>query len=222
MLIDLFLNSPLVALAWIVVILFALTFHEFSHAITAHLLGDATAEQHGRLTLNPFAHIDWMGVLPLVIFGFGWAKPVPYNPYYFKKPRWDSLKVSLAGPGSNLLLALLSGAGYRILSAIEGDFGLLPLLLILSVLINLLLFFFNLIPIYPLDGSKILDALFVKPQQQLWLHRLKVYGPRILLILVVISILTNINTFFFISIPAQIACYGITGDVCFSVLAESL
>lgn len=222
MLISLFLQSPAIGLAWIVVILFALTVHEFSHAMVAHMLGDSTAERYGRLTLNPLAHIDWMGLLPLALFGFGWAKPVPYNPYHFQNPRIDALKVALAGPGSNLLLALISGIFYRALFLFDGDFGLLPAFLAISTLINLLLFFFNLLPIYPLDGSKILDAVLVKPQQQMWLYKFRVYGPRILLILVLISILTNVNTFFFISTPAQLACYGLTGDVCFQVLAEAM
>jgi Zn-dependent protease len=222
MLIDLFLRSPGVALAWLAVIVMALSIHEFAHALVAHLKGDSTAEQHGRLTLNPLAHLDPVGLIPLILFGFGWAKPVPFNPYHFKNPRIDSLLVSLAGPGSNLVLAAVSGLVFRGITAAGGDFGLLPVFLIISTLVNLMLFFFNLVPIYPLDGSKMIDAIFVKPQHHMWVQRLKVYGPQVLMVLVLISLFTNIDTFFFVSIPAQLACYGFTGTACFAQLASEL
>ncbi len=222
MLIDLFLRSPGVALAWLAVIVMALSIHEFSHALVAHVKGDSTAEQYGRLTLNPLAHLDPIGLIPLLLFGFGWAKPVPYNPYHFKHPRIDSLLVALAGPGSNLALAAISGLVFRALAASGGDYGLLPIFLIISTLVNLMLFFFNLIPIYPLDGAKMIDAVFIKAWHQVWVQRLKVYGPQILLVLVLISLFTNIDTFFFVSIPAQLACYGFTGTACFAQLASVL
>lgn len=222
MLLQLLFQSPGVGLAWLAVIIIALSVHEFAHAAVAHAKGDPTAEQYGRLTLNPLAHLDLMGLIPLLLFGFGWAKPVPYNPYHFKHPRWDSLMVALAGPGSNLALAAVAGVVYRVLTSTGGDQGLLPAFLLIAALVNLLLFFFNLIPIYPLDGSKILDALFVKPHQQIWLMKLKIYGPQVLLVLVLISLFTHVDTFFFISIPAQLACYGLTGEVCYVAIAGSI
>lgn len=222
MLIDLFFQNPGVGFAWLAVIIIALSVHEFSHAMVAHMKGDPTAEQHGRLTLNPFAHLDPVGLIPLFLFGFGWAKPVPYNPYQFKNPRFDSLMVALAGPGSNLVLAVLAGAGYRILQGIGGDFGLLPMFLLIAALVNLLLLFFNMVPVYPLDGSKILDAVFIKQHHQAWLIKLKVYGPQILFVLVLISIFTQINAFFFVSVPAELACYGLTGESCLRVISAAL
>lgn len=222
MLLQLFFQSPGVALAWLAVIVVSLTVHEFSHALVAHLKGDSTAEQYGRLTLNPLAHLDPIGFIPLLLFGFGWAKPVPFNPYHFKNPRIDSLLVSLAGPGSNLILAIIAGLAFRFVTAASGDFGLLPVFLIITALVNLMLMFFNIIPIYPLDGSRMVDAIFVKPSQQIWVQRLKVYGPQVLMVLVVISLFTSIDTFFFVSIPAQLACYGLTGKACFAVIASAL
>lgn len=221
MLIQLFLASPGIGFAWLAVIVIALSVHEFAHAAVAHAKGDTTAERAGRLTLNPLAHLDPIGLIPLFLFGFGWAKPVPYNPYHFQNPRIDALLVGLAGPGSNLLLATLAGITYRIIGN-AGETGLLPSFLLIAVLVNLLLFFFNLIPIHPLDGSKILDALVVKPSQQIWLYRIKTHGPNVLLMLVLISIFTNINTFFFVSIPAQLACYGLTGEVCYQAIMGAL
>lgn len=222
MLIDLFVRNPGVGFAWFAVIIVALSVHEFAHAVVAHVKGDPTPHQYGRLTLNPIAHIELMGLIPMLLFGFGWAKPVPYNPYHFQNPRRDALLVALAGPGSNLALAICAGICYRIITGLSVDFGLLPIFLVIAVLVNLLLAFFNLIPIYPLDGSKILDALFIQKQYQAWILKLKVHGPQILLILVIISIFTRINPFFFISIPAQVACYGLTGDICFAVLSSAL
>lgn len=222
MLISLLINNPILGLAWLIVILMALTVHEFSHAAMAHFKGDDTAEKLGRLTLNPFAHIDPIGLIPLLFFGFGWAKPVPINPYHFQNPRRDSLHVALAGPASNLLLAAICGVTYRLVTSTGADVGTLPFLLLVGTIINLMLMFFNLIPIFPLDGSRILDVLLVKPEQQKFLLALKKYGPQALMILVLISLLTHIDAFFFISIPAQIACYGLTGKVCLAAIGAAM
>lgn len=222
MLLELFFQSPAIGFAWLAVIILALTVHEFAHAAVAHAKGDSTAEQHGRLTLNPLAHLDPVGLIPLFLFGFGWAKPVPYNPYHFKHPRKDALLVALAGPASNLVLAAIAGLAYRLVTTMGDQYGLLPAFLIIAALVNLLLFFFNLIPIYPLDGSKILDAVFVKPHQLVWVMKLRIYGPQILFMLVLVSIFTRIDTFFFISIPAQLACYGLTGEVCYAAIIGAM
>jgi Zn-dependent protease len=144
---------------WIIkipVLLFAITLHEYAHARMALFLGDPTAKLAGRITFNPISHLDPFGAICLFLFNFGWAKPVPINPRYFTNPRVGGLWVSLAGPLSNLGLALLIGLLIRSF--------LLPSELYLTVLITMLLMniglgLFNLLPIPPLDGSHILESL---------------------------------------------------------------
>ncbi|MBV5318529.1 MAG: site-2 protease family protein [Desulfobulbaceae bacterium] len=144
-------------------LLFALTVHELAHGYMAYRLGDPTAKNEGRLTLNPLKHLDPLGVLAFIIMKIGWAKPVPVNPRYFKNPRQDMLLVSLAGPGSNILLALASAALAHLVIALHAlpFFILQPLVAMLaaSVWINIMLAVFNCIPIPPLDGSKVLMSL---------------------------------------------------------------
>jgi Zn-dependent protease len=213
-------SSPLIAIVWIVVIVMALSFHEFAHAFVGHKKGDATAERAGRLTLNPAAHIDPFGFLFLLAFGFGWAKPVPFNPYNLKNPKLDALHIALAGPGSNLVLAAIAGILYQILAALGLLSGLLPLFLVLMVLINLFLVFFNLIPIHPLDGSKILDAVLTKPEHLKILRAIEYYGPRVLMGLIFVSLLTNFNVFFFVSFPSFLTCNLLTGESCSLILSS--
>lgn len=155
------------------VILLSLAFHEFSHAFVSDKLGDHTARDMGRLTLNPIKHLDPLGTLMIIVssvkgWGFGWAKPVPISPRYYKRPKLGTVIVSLAGPLSNLLLAFIFAFPYLYLVAkqiISLDFTLTKFensLLMLSKIgfqINLGLSVFNLIPIPPLDGSKILSAV---------------------------------------------------------------
>ena len=151
------------------VLLLALSVHEFSHAFVANLKGDPTAKNRGRLTLNPIYHLDPVGTLVLILSGLiGWAKPVPVNPGYFKDPRRDMMFVSIAGPVSNFSLAVLLAAIRMILLNIgflhpySGRLGLtgvadvIGLMIFIGVQINIALGIFNLIPVPPLDGSKIL------------------------------------------------------------------
>ncbi|MCF7824751.1 MAG: site-2 protease family protein [Candidatus Marinimicrobia bacterium] len=147
-------------------ILIALTFHEFSHAYVAYRLGDPTAKLMGRLTLNPLAHLDPMGTIMIFLIHFGWAKPVPVDPRYLGNPRRDMMWISAAGPLMNMALALVSGILIRIFIAsgmanthMGSSAGILFQMLYFSLYINLALAFFNLIPIPPLDGSKILAGL---------------------------------------------------------------
>jgi Zn-dependent protease len=148
---------------FLIVLLFSIVIHEVAHGSVANWLGDSTAKYAGRLTLNPIKHLDPFGsvLLPflLILFKspilFGWAKPVPINPYNFKNPRWDEAKVSLAGPGANILIALFFGFLIRFLPL---SISLLNLFSII-VILNLVLAVFNLIPIPPLDGSHILSAI---------------------------------------------------------------
>ncbi len=141
------------------VLLFSLSVHEFSHGYTAWKLGDPTAKRMGRLTLNPIAHLDPLGVLFAIFFKFGWAKPVPINPYYFQKPLLHMAISSFAGPFSNFCLAICFAIVFKILSFILSDLPhFIAQFFFLASFINLALFFFNLIPIPPLDGSRLLLA----------------------------------------------------------------
>jgi Zn-dependent protease len=143
-------------------ILFALTVHEFFHAWTALRFGDTTARDMGRLTLNPLAHLDFFGTLMMFLSGFrfGWAKPVPVNPFNLRNPRVADFWISAAGPLSNLGLGLIFGLLFRFVAVIEMQVPeAVVLFLFLSVMINVSLAFFNLIPLYPLDGSHILRSI---------------------------------------------------------------
>ncbi|NBS41667.1 site-2 protease family protein [bacterium] len=216
MFLDLLRISPMIALAWIAAILVSLTVHEFSHALVAKLRGDLTAEREGRLTLNPLAHLDLMGFVPMLLFGFGWAKPVPYNPYNLKNPKWDSVAIALAGPLSNFLVAAVAALAIRFLvgSQIVASLNLLIVFLFLLIVLNLFLMFFNVIPIHPLDGSKLFFALFDAPRYAPLRQLVAVRGPQVLMVLIVLSLLTHYNVFFFVSRPAFAACDAMLGDSC--------
>jgi Zn-dependent protease len=175
-------------LIWLPAILIAITFHEFAHGWAADRLGDSTPSRQGRLTLNPLPHIDWMGFLMLMIFKFGWAKPVQVDPRNFTKvsPKQGMMLVSLAGPCMNLLLAMIGMAILKALGLNQSSAGaslLVPLLEPL-VYINLILAAFNLIPVPPLDGSKILAGLLPDAGTR-FMYSLEQYGPLILLLLIV-------------------------------------
>lgn len=148
-------------------VLFSLTIHELGHGAAAYVLGDRTAQARGRLSLNPMHHIDPIGGLCLLIFGFGWAKPVPVNPYNFKNQKSGMVITSLAGPFTNFILAFLAQIGVSVLGSISfksAGFGFDVATVVYTicsymVYMNLGLGIFNLIPIPPLDGSKILAAV---------------------------------------------------------------
>ncbi len=148
------------------VFIIALTVHEFSHALCAYLLGDPTAKRLGRLTLNPLAHIDPVGLILLILIRFGWAKPVPFNPQNFTYPRIYSILVGIAGPISNLLLAIIS-----IIALHHLPLNTLAIQFFQSMVwINVMLGLFNLIPIPPLDGSHFLRALLPKSLLPYYYH----------------------------------------------------
>ena len=142
-----------------VVVVTSLPVHELAHGLTANWLGDHTAKDQGRLTLNPFAHLDLFGTLALLLFGFGWAKPVPINPSRFKKPKRDMALTALTGPLSNILLALVLMAIFKVYmfyGNINSTAGLMFGQIIYTILwTNLTLAVFNLLPVPPLDGAKI-------------------------------------------------------------------
>jgi len=176
--------------------LFALTIHEFSHGYVADRLGDPTARNMGRLTLNPIKHIDPLGVLAFIIMKIGWAKPVPVDPRYFKNPLRDMLWVALAGPAANLMTAIASGLLAQLLvivSPLMPPFILWPLaqMIAASIWINIMLAVFNLLPIPPLDGSKVLMGL-LPPQQAASFAKLEPFGFIILLGLFYTGILQKI------------------------------
>ena len=143
-------------------VLLCLTVHETCHGLAAYALGDPTARRAHRLSLNPLRHIDWFGLLMMFAVGFGWAKPVPVNPNYFKKPKQGMALTALAGPVSNFLLALLTLLAARIFCDVaaysETNQRILDFLLMVAVL-SIGLGLFNLVPIPPLDGSKVLFAV---------------------------------------------------------------
>lgn len=179
-------------------ILIALTFHEYSHAYMANRLGDPTARQMGRLTLNPLKHLDPFGTLLLFIANFGWAKPVPVDPSYFKNPPRDMLWVALAGPVSNVILAAVFSGIYRLVDAnlllLPAGSGIFITMLRYAIFINLVLAFFNLIPIPPLDGSKILRGL-LSPEAARRYAKLENYGPFVLIGLIIFSQVAGISIF---------------------------
>lgn len=224
MFLSLLFASPLLAGVWLAVILLSLSVHEFSHAYMAYVKGDDTAERAGRLTINPLAHIDPVGLLMMLALGFGWAKPVPYDPRNLANPAKDAVHIALAGPLSNLALAVVSGLILRILlgAGIIEITNLLSVFLILMVIINLFLLLFNLIPIPPLDGTKFLDAVFAGTKYRRILIFVHTYGSQILLALVVLSIFTSIDVFFFLSAPAYGACDLLVGQSCLGLLSAVL
>lgn len=165
-------------------ILIALTIHEFSHGMAAHLLGDPTPKNQGRLTLNPLPHLDPLGTLMLLVARFGWAKPVQVNPYYFKGDRQRGmLYVALAGPLSNILVALVGSMMYNLFDV----YSYLSTFSITLITINVYLAIFNLIPVPPLDGSKILIGLLPRRMHDT-IYQLEAYGPIILMLLIVTNL----------------------------------
>ena len=170
-------------------ILIALTFHEYAHALVAYRLGDDTAAKQGRLTLNPLAHLDLLGTIMLFIVQLGWAKPVPVNPGNFRDPRTGMFWVALAGPLSNILLAFVFGILFCLSMQMEVAhpyWGHVLFMVRLAVIINLILAFFNLIPIPPLDGSKIAFS-FVPDRYAGSIVQFSRFGPFILLGLIIVG-----------------------------------
>ncbi|MDD5527887.1 MAG: site-2 protease family protein [Patescibacteria group bacterium] len=174
----------------IVVLIFSAIVHEYMHGWMANELGDPTAKNAGRLTLNPLAHLDLWGsvVLPVVLyfttgFIFGYAKPVPINPNYLRHPKYDMVKVALAGPLSNLALAIFFGLFVRFVPISN---GLLIQLLSVIVEINLILFIFNILPIPQLDGSRVIFPFLPRPIQEFYL-RTETMGTIIALLFVLIA-----------------------------------
>ena len=180
--------------------MFALSFHEFSHAWMAAKCGDNTAAKMGRLTLNPMAHLDMMGSLMILFVGFGWAKPVPVDGRNLRNPRIDMMKVAAAGPASNLLLAMVAGMLLRLLNGTGLLTDSIFILLLYFTRINIALAVFNMIPVAPLDGSQIFSGYLMKKNPQLaW--KIQSYGPQVLFGLILFGMVTGFSIIWIIMEP---------------------
>lgn len=164
-------------------IFIGLSFHEFSHALSAYLMGDDTARKAGRLTIDPIRHIDPLGFISLLIAGFGWAKPVPIDPWRFKNRRLGTIIVSLAGPFMNLLLSFITLSVLYALDIWDYNNEVVFKVVFEIFRINIVLCIFNLLPIPPLDGSKVLASV-LPSQLEDWVYRLERYSYIILMALV--------------------------------------
>lgn len=178
---------------WLIAILVALSVHEFAHALAATLLGDLTAKRMGRLTLNPFAHVDAVGLFGLIFAHFGWGKPVPFDPRKLRFGNWGSVIVAFAGPVMNFFNALIAAILIHWFVPGLGSANLLIQFLLIYFIINILLMVFNFIPIPPLDGSKLLMTIFDTLgwfEAKAWIDR---NGPYLLLGIIASEFLLNIG-----------------------------
>jgi len=194
LILNLLRTNPIIALIFVAGLIAAITVHECAHALVAYRLGDPTAKLQGRLTLNPLAHLDPVGTIALLLLGFGWGKPTPFDPYNLRNIKRDSALISVAGAASNFLLALLLSAPYLILHftnqvtpQIAGFYSIISA----AILVNVLLGIFNLIPIHPLDGFKVLAGLLPK-SWYLDFMQMERYGIFILLLLLVTNTISKI------------------------------
>lgn len=182
---DILFQNPLSFLIYIIFLLVVVTIHEFSHAYAADRLGDPTPGLLGRVTLNPIAHLDPIGSILFLIAGFGWGKPVPFDPFNLKHPKKDSAVISFAGPFSNLAVAVLAGLFLRflVLSPIITINFLVAELFTTFIRLNILLAVFNLIPVHPLDGFRVVAGLLPQKYYNDWLE-LERYGMIFLIFLI--------------------------------------
>ena len=177
-------SNPLMFVFSLIALLIAITIHEFSHALAADFLGDPTPKLQGRLTLNPKAHLDPFGFLFLFFFGFGWGKPVEFDPFNLKNPRRDAAIISLAGPISNLILALILSILLKlfIFFKIKSLYTIGSLFFVPMIYLDVVLAVFNFLPIHPLDGFKIVGGVLPEKQAKDW-YDLEKYGIIFLLMM---------------------------------------
>lgn len=205
------MDSIIAKLIYLPAILIGLSFHEFAHAAVANYLGDPTAKRLGRVTINPLAHVDVLGFLALLIIGFGWGKPVPVNPAYFKHRKRDEILVSISGVTVNLILAFLFTGIVKILSVYSGSVfasnagQILLSMLIACIWINLVLMVLNLIPIPPLDGFNVVAELLHLKERGVF-YQIYEKGPILLLLLIFFNVIDLI-----LSPAVQFLYNGITG-----------
>ncbi len=184
MILSLFLQDPLLSLAALVAVVFSLTLHEFTHAAIGTFLGDPTAKNEGRLSLNPFVHIDVWGFLLLLTSGFGWAKPVPFNPYALRFRWGGTFLIALSGPVMNIFLATIAAVFIRALSGVEyPPESVVIQFFNLLFTINVILALFNCIPIPPLDGARALLSLFPERYEE-WKVHVERMGPFVLILFI--------------------------------------
>lgn len=177
------LFQPFTFIIYAVALVVAITIHEFAHAFMADRLGDPTPRLQGRLTLNPLKHLDPIGTLMLIFFRFGWGKPVQFDPFNLRNPRRDAALISVAGPVSNLLVATIASLLLRSLPLVSSNFSVWFVLLQTVIVMNVVLAVFNLIPIHPLDGFKIVGGLLPPQQAREW-NQLERYGMIFLIFLI--------------------------------------
>lgn len=177
-------------------IILGLTVHEFCHAWVAHLCGDSTSKEQGRVTLNPLKHIDILGFIMLIAAGFGWAKPVQFKEENLRNPKYDVMKIAVAGPLSNAVIAMILSVVFTIYSSVTASYQsqwmiVLTEILYYAISINWALFIFNLIPIPPLDGSHLLFNYFRK--YPILYEGLYKYGSFLFIALILVTFITKIN-----------------------------
>ena len=199
MFLSLFQNAPSAAVAFLLGLVVGITVHEASHATSAYLLGDDTAYRDGRVTLNPISHLDVLGSLMLLMAGFGWGKPTPVVPSKLRGGVFGPVAVALAGPVSNLLIVAVCAILY-LLPLFQS--GYLQIIVLLMAFTNALLFVFNLIPIPPLDGSKVIFP-FLPRALDGFVDFMNQYGPMILLGLILVSFLTRLPIFGILLAPVR-------------------
>jgi Zn-dependent protease len=183
---DYFINLLLFVLPSVIIVL---TLHEFGHAFAAYKMGDETAKREGRLSLNPLRHIDPLGMVALILFRFGWGKAVPVDFFALRNLRKGMVFVSLAGPGMNFLTALALSPLYKLMynsSVMQAGFSYFIVLVEYIIIYSIYLGIFNLIPIPPLDGSKVLFAISKRPQRFLFDESMNWYGMIFLIVLIAV------------------------------------
>ncbi len=178
MLSTLFTN-PVVFFIWAISLVVALTIHEYSHAKVADTLGDPTPRANGRVTLDPRAHLDPLGTILILVVGFGWGRPVEFDPYNLRNPRRDTALIALAGPASNIILAIILSIVSNFFVAGSLLAGVIPLM----IMINISLAIFNLVPVFPLDGEKILKGFLSSDLALEYDNLMRQYGTLILIML---------------------------------------
>jgi Zn-dependent protease len=211
-----FETNPSAAVAFLLGLVIGITVHEASHATSAYLLGDDTAYREGRVTLNPISHLDLLGSMMLLLAGFGWGRPTPVVPSKLRGGVFGPVAVALAGPVSNLLIVAVCAALY-LLPPFREQGGYLFILVVMVAFTNALLFVFNLIPIPPLDGSKMIFP-FLPRALDGFVDFMNQYGPMILLGLILVSLVTNLPIFGILLAPVLplLTLFGLPVDQLFA------
>lgn len=170
-------SNPLLFFVWVIGLILAISVHEYAHARAADTLGDPTPRSDGRLTLDPRSHLDPLGTLALLFLGFGWGRPVMFDPYNLRNPRRDSALIAIAGPISNLVFALILSIIMKFVPGI----GLLSSVFSILIVMNISLAIFNLVPVFPLDGEKILGGILPEGLYREYATIMSQYGTIILI-----------------------------------------